>query len=256
MVITWRYRRPPWLSVLHAGKPTVARPTSTSTRDHGGSCRTAFMILAPQPGLLWPGRGFSGNRVMIGAIGYAYVYTHTLSQGWTQTAAIANPGPSGDSFGQSVALSGTGTTAVIAAPGVSPVGAAYVYHLSGTTWSQQQELTDQAAANRLGRGDVGERLLVGMPIGGQPDCGTAFASTIRHSVHHAAADRRSRSVMHLKRQVWLLGRTDEYVWGIRGPRRHQRPRSQLRTAGSLTRATCPASWLRSASRFCESRVTA
>lgn len=118
----------------------------------------------------------SGNRVMIGAVGYAYVYTNASGQGWARTATIANPGPSGDSFGQSVALSGAGTTAVIAAPGVPPVGAAYVYDLSGTTWSRQQELS------RAGGGEFawflamsGSELLVGMPIGGQPNCGAAFA---------------------------------------------------------------------------------
>jgi hypothetical protein len=117
----------------------------------------------------------SGNRVMIGATGYVYAYTHT-SQGWTQTATIASPNSSADGFGQSVALSGTGTTAVIASPGVPPAGAAYVYDLSGTTWSLEQELTQS------GGGDFawavamsGNELLVGMPIGGQPNCGAGFA---------------------------------------------------------------------------------
>ena len=118
----------------------------------------------------------SGNTVVIGAVGYFYVYTHTPSQGWTQTATIANPGPSGDSFGQSVALSSTGTTAIVAAPGVPPAGAAYVYHLSGTTWSQQQELTEPGGGEFAWAVAMsGSELLVGMPIGGQPNCGAAFA---------------------------------------------------------------------------------
>jgi hypothetical protein len=118
----------------------------------------------------------SGNRVMIGAVGWTYVYTYTSGQGWTRTATIANPGPSGDSFGQSVALSGTGTTAVITAPGVPPVGAAYVYDLSGTTWARQQELTEPGGGEfGWAAAMSGSELLVGMPIGGQPNCGTAFA---------------------------------------------------------------------------------
>ena len=65
---------------------------------------------------------------------------------------------------------------MIAAPGVSPVGAAYVYHLSGTTWSQQQELTEPGGGEFAWAVAMsGSELLVGMPIGGQPDCGTAFA---------------------------------------------------------------------------------
>jgi hypothetical protein len=118
----------------------------------------------------------SGNRVMIGSVGYVYAYTRTPGKGWTQTAIIANPGPSGDSFAQSVALSGTGTTAVLAAPGVPPVGAAYVYHLSGTTWSKQQELTEPGGGEFAWAVAMsGSELLVGMPIGGQPNCGAAFA---------------------------------------------------------------------------------
>jgi hypothetical protein len=118
----------------------------------------------------------SGNRVMIGAVGWVYVYTYTSGHGWKRTATIANPGPSGDSFGQSVALSGSGTTAVIAAPGTPPVGAAYVYHLSGTTWSRGQKLTESGGGEfAWDLAMSGSELLVGMPIGGKPNCGAAFA---------------------------------------------------------------------------------
>jgi hypothetical protein len=117
----------------------------------------------------------SGNRVMIGAVGWAYVYTHT-SKGWKKTAVITNPGSSNDSFGQSVALSGTGTVGVIAAPGVPPAGAAYVYHLSGTTWSRKQKLTEAGGGEFAWAVAMsGSELLVGMPIGGKPNCGAAFA---------------------------------------------------------------------------------
>lgn len=118
----------------------------------------------------------SGNRVMIGATGYVYAYTHTSGQGWTQTATIASPNSSSDNFGQSVALSGTGTIVVVASPGVPPVGAAYVYQLSGTTWSLEQELTESGGGQFAWAVAMsGNELLVGMPIGGQPNCGAAFA---------------------------------------------------------------------------------
>jgi len=118
----------------------------------------------------------SGDRVMIGEVGYVYVYTQKSGQ-WTQTARITHPGSSADSFGRSVALSSTGTTAVIAAPGVPPIGAAYVYHLSGTTWSRKQELTRTGGGGEFAWAVAmsGSELLVGMPYGGQPNCGTAFA---------------------------------------------------------------------------------
>jgi hypothetical protein len=118
----------------------------------------------------------SGNTVIIGAVGWAYAYHYTSAKGWTRTATIANPGPSDDSFGQSVGLSGTGTTAVIAAPGSPPVGAAYVYHLSGTTWSRVQQLTESGGGEfAWSLAMAGNELLVGMPIGGKPDCGAAYA---------------------------------------------------------------------------------
>lgn len=117
----------------------------------------------------------SGDHVMIGEVGYVYVYTEKSGK-WTQTARIVHPGSSHNLFGQSVALSGTGTTAVIAAPGVAPVGAAYVYHLSGTTWSRQQELTEGGGGDYAWAVAMsGSELLVGMPIGGTPNCGAAFA---------------------------------------------------------------------------------
>jgi hypothetical protein len=117
----------------------------------------------------------SGDRVMIGEVGYVYVYTAKSGKDWKQTDRITHPGSSDQSFGQSVALAGT--TAVIASPGVPPIGAAYVYRLSGTTWSRKQELTRTGGGGEFAWAVAmsGSELLVGMPIGGTPNCGAAFA---------------------------------------------------------------------------------
>jgi hypothetical protein len=68
---------------------------------------------------------------------------------WTQQAELtAAGGAAGDSFGQSVAISGT--TAVAGAPGSnSGTGAAYTFVRAGTAWAQQAALTaaDAAAGN-------------------------------------------------------------------------------------------------------------
>ena len=87
--------------------------------------------------------------------GAAYVFVQSGTT-WTQQAELtASDGAADDSFGQSVAVSGG--TAVVSAPGrqvgsnVSQ-GAAYVFVQSGTTWTQQQELTasDGAAHDFFG----------------------------------------------------------------------------------------------------------
>lgn len=59
-----------------------------------------------------------------------------------QAGLIADDGAAGDNFGSAVSLSQDGNTAVLGAPNVnSGTGAAYVFTRSGTTWTQQQELT-------------------------------------------------------------------------------------------------------------------
>ncbi|MHB8735809.1 MAG: FG-GAP repeat protein [Terriglobales bacterium] len=90
--------------------------------------------------------------------GAAYVFTRG-GMTWSQQQELtAGDGVAYDSFGRSVALSGDGTTALVGAYGKTigantNQGAAYVFTRSGTTWSQQQELTanDGAANDRFGR---------------------------------------------------------------------------------------------------------
>jgi FG-GAP repeat protein len=65
--------------------------------------------------------------------------------GSPQAGLAASDGATNDMFGVSVALSGS--TAVVGALGVkSNTGAAYVFIRSGSTWSQQAELTASGGA--------------------------------------------------------------------------------------------------------------
>ncbi len=124
----------------------------------------------------------SGSVAVVGALwhevagqvnqGAAYVYT--LSGGvWSQTAELtASDGTSWDQFGTSVSISGD--RILVTAPdhtvGTNNVqGAAYVFTLSGGTWSQTAELTasDGAAYDCFGcrRADIsGSTIVVGSPF--------------------------------------------------------------------------------------------
>ena len=90
----------------------------------------------------------SGTTALVGAEGHHFAagaaYVFTLRGGtWSQTAVLAAPHAAGfDQFGDSVALSARGTTALVGALGRnSGTGAAYVFTLRGGTWSQTAELT-------------------------------------------------------------------------------------------------------------------
>ena len=107
----------------------------------------------------------SGTTAIVGAWGHTVngntaqgaVYVFSLSGGtWTQSAEFtSSDGAENDEFGQSVAISGT--TAIVGAHchtvnGNTAQGAAYVFSLSGGTWTQSAELTssDGAADDNFG----------------------------------------------------------------------------------------------------------
>ena len=99
----------------------------------------------------------SGSTVVVGAdgknarTGGAYVFVRS-GTAWSQEARlIPSDGVVGDYFGQSVAISGS-TLLVGARYKNSETGAAYVFVRSGTTWSQQTELT---ASDGVARDDFG-----------------------------------------------------------------------------------------------------
>ncbi len=108
-----------------------------------------------------------GNTALIGAdsakvgthsaLGAAYVFVRSGETWSEQEKLTASDGGMTDQFGWSVSLSADGSTALIGASGAtvgtnSFQGAAYVFVLSGGTWSQQQKLTasDGAAGALLG----------------------------------------------------------------------------------------------------------
>jgi hypothetical protein len=87
-----------------------------------------------------------GDTVLIGApaddeyTGSVWVFTRSGAT-WTQQARLAGSGTVGESwFGESVALSANGDTALIGAPSDDgAMGAAWVFTRSGGTWTQQGE---------------------------------------------------------------------------------------------------------------------
>jgi hypothetical protein len=109
--------------------------------------------------------------------GVVYVFTRSGSS-WTQQAELPAPVGSIGCFGCSVALSGT--TAIIGDPDLSDptAGAAYVFTQSGSSWTQQAELTPSDG----GTGDAfgysvsisGSTALVGAPFHGP---GAAYVFT-------------------------------------------------------------------------------
>lgn len=124
--------------------------------------------------------GFGNPRMIIGSIGArtggisigaAYVYTYLFGSWVGEKKLIANDGLIGDEFGKYVAISAQGTTAVIgcqfcAVGSNQQQGSAYVYRLSGTSWNQQEKLTnfDGRAVDNFGVVAMsGNSVIVGAP---------------------------------------------------------------------------------------------
>jgi hypothetical protein len=118
----------------------------------------------------------SGSTLLVGepaiddASGRVYVYTQS-GGAWTETATlVGSDTAAGDTFGFSVALSGT--TAVVGAPGHSAngnyAGSAYVFTNSGGAWTQAAELagSDNAAGDWFGSSVAfdGTTAVVGAPV--------------------------------------------------------------------------------------------
>ena len=119
----------------------------------------------------------SGTEVLAGGVGISYVFTNASGK-WVQTAVLRNPGSASDNFGYAVKLAGV--TAVVGAPGGSSLspGAAYIFTMKGSTWSTPKKLTAPTGTkgDEFGSSvtEAGHSLLIGMPVYGQVNCGTAF----------------------------------------------------------------------------------
>jgi hypothetical protein len=82
--------------------------------------------------------------------GSAYILTRSGST-WTQQAKItAGDVVANDYFGRAVSISSDGTYAVIGKPRISGVGQAYIFVRSGSTWTQQQKLTQNGSSDSFG----------------------------------------------------------------------------------------------------------
>ena len=97
----------------------------------------------------------SGSTAVVGTqgsigtgVGAAYIYV-TDGTTWSEQAELTpSDGTTGDLFGWSVAISGPWVVVgAFGGPNYSARGAAYVFHRSGTTWSQQAKLTASDAEN-------------------------------------------------------------------------------------------------------------
>jgi hypothetical protein len=130
---------------------------------------------APAPPRHQDGLGLGapeGLRAAVRAVLGVKATTHYLQQ----AKLTASDGAANDYFGQSVAL--VGSLAVIGAPGNhSKTGGVYVFAESGTTWSEQAELTasDGATSDDFGTSVSvsGTTVLVGSP-GNASDAGAAY----------------------------------------------------------------------------------
>jgi trimeric autotransporter adhesin len=148
--------------------PLTVDPTLAQQQELTGSDTLAGDSLGQAVAISGDGAtALVGAPARSASAGVVYVFTRAGSD-WTQQQELtAADGAPGDHFGGSVALSDDGSTALIGANTKSAAaGAAYVFTRSGTTWTQQQELTgsDTTAGDHLGvsvavSGDGGIALL-------------------------------------------------------------------------------------------------
>jgi MYXO-CTERM domain-containing protein len=114
--------------------------------------------------------GVSGDTAFVGAPGVGsvqsevFVYSRSGAH-WTQAQVLQPAGAlTGTDFGAAVSVSGT--TASVTAPGYDGgLGAVYVFTRSGTTWTQQAQITQPGSAQAPGFGASvalnGDTLVVG-----------------------------------------------------------------------------------------------
>ena len=137
----------------------------------------------------------SGDTLVVGApyhdngTGAAYVFTLTGTT-WSQTAELtASDGGIYDGFGNSVSVSGD--TLVVGADFHNGTGAAYVFTLTGTTWSQTAELTasDGASGDFFGTSvSISGDTLVAAAVGRNGITGAAYVFTLSGATWNQTAE--------------------------------------------------------------------
>ena len=165
--------------------------------DKGSSgtwSQTAKFVAGDGTGMDFFGRSVSvsGDTVIAGADGYdedesvtgaAYIFERSSDGAWSQIKILASDGESGDNFGESVGVSGSG--AIVGAPRVDDngevSGAAYIFEKdSSGTWTQTVKLTpnDGESGDFFGESVSisGDRAIVGSELDDDegPSTGAAY----------------------------------------------------------------------------------
>jgi hypothetical protein len=148
--------------------------------------------LAPPPAASGFGSSvsLSGSRALVGSFrgsdgvtGSAYVFVFD-GRNWTLEAELkASDGVANDSFGNSVSLSGN--RALVGADFHGNAGAAYVFVLNGTTWTQEAKLTPSDGQTEEDFGSsvslAGGRALIGA-FNDAEGTGSAYVFTLRNGI--------------------------------------------------------------------------
>ena len=154
-----------------------------------------------------------GSTALIGAYnktvgansvqGAAYVFIQSGVVWLQQSELTASDGTANDNFGNSVALSTDGNTALIGAPAKNigsniNQGAAYAYTRSGVTWSQQQILTasDGASTDYYGQS-------VALSSDGSSALVSAFTKSIDPNFLQGAVYQLTRNGNSWSEQQWF-----------------------------------------------------
>jgi hypothetical protein len=124
----------------------------------------------------------SGMTLAVTAPGSRKVYVYVRARAaWRLQATLTGPDHTAfDEFGTAVAV--FGATAAISDLEGPHGGAVYLYSRKGTIWRRQATVTDPGRNSSdgfgvsvaLSRATAGMRLLVGVPTGDLPNCGTAY----------------------------------------------------------------------------------
>jgi len=183
------------IGARHESEPNGSEAGAAYVFDRSGGTWTQRAKLVASDGSGGDAFGVSvslstdGSTALIGADGNdggsAYVFAHA-GDSWTQRAKlVADDVDSRDSFGDSVALSGDGTTVLIGSfaddASGQDSGSAYVFARDGDSWTRQTKLTPTGNGDEFGASVAlsrdGSTALLGAPEDADPNgfgAGSAF----------------------------------------------------------------------------------